>query len=223
MPSQSTTMSQHPLRGLVGRLNLLARRCSASEEGVAAIEFAMIVPILSFMFIGSVELSQAITVDRRVTQVASSTADLVARAEKQISQTEITDIMKVGGYILKPYTEAPLQIVIRNVTSSPTSATDAKQSWSCTYKGTGQTQTCACSSTSYTLPPNLVGTNDSVVISEVTYAYKPLVFDYFMKKGNGGSGSGTYTLSETAYLKPRGQAAMLLQSDGTTVCPSPSF
>jgi Flp pilus assembly protein TadG len=37
----------------------------------------MIVPIMSVMFIGAVELSQAITVDRRVTQVASSTADLV--------------------------------------------------------------------------------------------------------------------------------------------------
>ncbi len=223
MPNPSATMSQHAIRSLVGRLHRLMRRCSASQEGVAAIEFAMIAPILTFMFIGSVELSQAITVDRRVTQVASSTADLVARAEQQISQSEITDIMKVGGYILKPYSEAPLQIVMRNVTSSPTDATVAKQSWSCTYKGTGQTQTCACSSTSYTLPSNLVGTNDSVVISEVTYAYKPLIFDYFMKKSTGGSGSGTYTLSETAYLKPRGQAAMLLQSDGTTPCPTPSF
>ena len=43
----------------------------------------MIVPIMSAMFIGAVEVSQAITVDRRVTQVASSTADLVARAEKK--------------------------------------------------------------------------------------------------------------------------------------------
>ena len=48
---------------------------------MAAIEFALIVPIMAVMFIGAVELSQAITVDRRVTQVASSTADLVARAD----------------------------------------------------------------------------------------------------------------------------------------------
>ena len=48
---------------------------------MAAVEFAFIVPIMGVMFIGAVELSQAIIVDRRVTQIASSTADLVARAE----------------------------------------------------------------------------------------------------------------------------------------------
>jgi Flp pilus assembly protein TadG len=221
MPNLTATMSRRTLRRLAARLYAFGRRCHSSQEGVAAIEFAMIVPIMAVMFIGAVELSQAITVDRRVTQVASSSADLVARAEKQISQTEIGDIMRVGGYILRPYTQTPLQIVIRNVTSSPTNATIAKQSWSCTYLGAGQSQTCACSSQSFTLPPNLVSTNDSVVIAEVTYSYQPLIFDYFMKQATGGS-SGTYTLSETTYLKPRGQAAMLLQADNTP-CPSPSF
>jgi Flp pilus assembly protein TadG len=203
-------------------VHTLVRRYTRSQEGVAAVEFALIVPILAIMFIGAVELSQAITVDRRVTQIASSTADLVARAEKQIAQSEITDIMKVGGYIMKPYSETPVEIIIRNVTSSPSDAAVAKQSWSCTYKGAGQTQTCACSSTNYTLPGNLVSTNDSVVIAEVTYGYKPLVFDYFMKQGGGGDGSGNYTLTEKTYLKPRGQAAMLLQANNTP-CPSPTF
>lgn len=206
------------------RLLDLARRLRASTEGVAAVEFAMIVPIMGIMFIGAVELSQAITVDRRVTQVASSTADLVARAEKQISQNEITDIMKVGGYVLEPYSKSPLSIVVRNVTSSPADATIAKQSWSCTYNGAGETQTCACSNTSYTLPANLVSTNDSVVVAEVTYAYNPMVFDYFLKRmlSNLSDGNGAYRLSELIYLKPRGQAAMLLQPDNTP-CPSPTF
>jgi hypothetical protein len=65
-----------------------------------------------------VELSQAITIGLCVTQVATSTADLV-RTEKQISHTEIGDIMNVGGYILEPYTQTPLEITLRNVTSSP--------------------------------------------------------------------------------------------------------
>ena len=41
---------------------------------MAALEFAFIVPIMGVMFIGAVELSQAIIVDRRVTQIASSTS-----------------------------------------------------------------------------------------------------------------------------------------------------
>ena len=101
-----------------------SRRWQADTRGVAAIEFALIAPDHGcMMFVGAVELSQAITVDRRVTQIASSTADLVARADKTISQTEITDIMRVGSYILKPYSATPMQIVLRNVTSSPANAT----------------------------------------------------------------------------------------------------
>ena len=105
---------------------------------------------------GQVQQSQGdytATVDRRVTQVASSTADLVARAEKQISHSEIGDIMKVGGYILEPYSQSPLEITLRNVTSSPANATTTKQSWSCTYKGLDKTQTCACSNTIKSIPP----------------------------------------------------------------------
>ena len=89
--------------------------------------------------------------------------------------------MKVGSYIMEPYSAKPAQIVMRNVTSSPANAALTKQSWSCTYNGTGGTQTCACTNTTFPLPANLVGTNDSVVVAEVTYDYTPLVFDYFMK------------------------------------------
>ena len=151
----------------------------------------MMVPITSAMFIGAVELSRAITVDRRVTQVASSTVELVARAEKQISHSEIGDIMKVGGYIFEPYGQSPLQITLRNVTSSPASAITTKQSWSCTYKGQDKTQTCLCSNTIKSIPPNLLTSNDSVVVAEVTYDYKPLIFDYFTKRAAGGATSGT--------------------------------
>ena len=92
-----------------------ARRWKSDKSGVAAVEFAMIVPIMFFMFIGAVEISQAITVDRRVTQVASSMADLVARKETSITQTEMGDITKIGSYIMMPYSQTPLQVVVRNV------------------------------------------------------------------------------------------------------------
>ena len=51
--------------------------------------------------------------------------------------------------------------------------------------------TCACSNTTATAPANLVTTNDAVIVSQVTYAYKPLVFDYFMKKNYASSNGGT--------------------------------
>jgi len=203
------------------RARLLALRGRWRDDGVAAIEFALIVPMVAIMFVGAVELSQALTVDRRVTQAANATADLVARAETQITQSDITDIMRASSFIMAPYTRNQLQIVVRELQSSPTSATIVKESWICTYNGTGQTLVCSCSNTARTVPGNLVGTNDAVVRAEVTYGYQPLVFDYFMKRNWGSTGT-SYNLSETIYQKPRGQWPVLQQSNGTA-CPPPTF
>ena len=215
-------MPGRPTRRLALRMRRLLATWKADTSGVAAIEFALVAPLMAAMFVGAVEMSQAITVDRRVTQIAGSTADLVARADKTISQSEISDIMRVGSYILKPYSANPIRIVLRNVTSSPANASQTKQSWTCSYNGTGGTQTCECTNTSFTLPANMVTTNDSVVVAEVTYDYVPLVFNYIMKHTWGGGGA-SYRLSETIYMKPRSQAAMLLQPDDKTPCPSPTF
>ena len=69
-----------------------------------------------------------------------------------------------------------------------------------------------------------MSTNDSVVVAEVTYTYTPLIFDYFLKKAlaSGGGGPAPIRWPRRIYMKPRGQAAMLLQANGTP-CPSPTF
>ena len=211
---------------LVSRTLDFARSYRKDKQGVAAIELAFIVPIMFLMFVGAVELSQAITVDRRVTQAASSVADLAARKETSITQSEMDDIMKIGGYIMAPYNQAPMQVIVRNVSSSSTDATKTKQSWQCTFSAAGANPTpvCTCMNETYSLPPGLVTTTDSVVVAEVNYTYTPLVFDYFLNRtlSSGTGGPGTYTLSERIFMKPRGQAAMLKKQDDT-LCPSPTF
>ena len=202
----------------------LARRSRMDTQGVAAIEFAFIAPIMVLMFIGAVELSQAIIVDRRVTQASSSIADLVARQENKMLFSEMTDIVRIGGFILAPYDQAPLEVTVRNVSSSPSNAENTKQSWECTAKGANAEPNCTCTNLTYLLPrPGLVTTNDSVVVAEVKYTYMPRVFDYFLKGApTGGGGPGTYTLSERVFMKPRGVAAVLKKKDGTE-CGTPTY
>ncbi len=76
----------------------------------------------------------------------------------------------------------------------------------------------------YSLPPGLVSTTDSVVVAEANLHLHTPVFDYFLNRTlpSGAGGPGTYTLSEKIFMKPRGQAAMLMQPSGTP-CPSPTF
>ena len=52
------------------RAKHFALRLVDDRRGVAAIEFAMIVPIMLVMFFGTVEFSSGVAVDRKVSLVA---------------------------------------------------------------------------------------------------------------------------------------------------------
>jgi Flp pilus assembly protein TadG len=169
-------------------------------KGVAAVEFAMIVPIMFLLFVGSIEFSQAITVDRRVTQVASSTADLVAR-ERSIATSDVDGIMQIIDHLMSPYDPSKLKLTLLNVYSSMTNAADTKVCWSYNHNGGvnnySQDQT-------YTLPTGIVEAGSSVIVTEVRYNYDPLIFRYFI--------TSTLPLEEKFFLKPRLSKSVQLDS-----------
>ena len=118
--------------------------------------------------------------------------------------------MKVGSYLLAPFSVNTLKVAVRVVGSSATDATSTKVSWMCSYDASvGSSVSCSCAQTPYTIPTGLVGKGDYVVIADVNYGYKPNLFDVFMKKANVGAG-GIYAMKETVYLKPRSLSPQLV-------------
>jgi len=212
------------LAAVLARATQAQGRLRTNSDGMAATEFAVIAPILVSLFIGIVEVSYGYMLDSRVQQVAGSMADLVARAETQIAPDDISDMMRAGSYIFAPFDQDAASITVRQVNSSPTNPSWTKQAWSCTFTGSDSSLNCACSNSDFTVPPNLVNANDSVVVGEVLYDYKPILFDYFLHRvlGSISDGSGGYNLRQSAYRKPRGNTAMLLQPN-MTPCPAPTF
>lgn len=176
---------------LVQRMARAGVRLARCQKGVAAIEFAMIVPIMFLLFVGSVEFSQAITVDRRVTQVASSTADLVAR-ERSITTSDLEGIMQIVDELMAPYDPTKLKLTLINVYSSISNAAETKVCWSFNYQGGVNTYS---QDQSYTVPAGILDAGSSVVVAEVLYNYDPLIFRYFI--------TTTMPLREKFYLKPR--------------------
>jgi len=173
------------------RLAWFARRFRRAEGGMAALEFAMIVPIMFFLFVGAVEFSQAITVDRRVTQIASSTADLIAR-EKTMTTSQLDGIMGIINQLVKPYDQTRLKLTVSNVKAAMASASNTTVCW--THNHNGGVATYATGQ-AYTLPPGIVEAGNSVIVTEVTYDYTPLLFTYFIQSA--------FNLEEKFYLKPR--------------------
>jgi Flp pilus assembly protein TadG len=172
------------------RLDRLSRLRS-DARGVAAIEFAMVVPLMIAMFVGAVEFSQVITVDRRVSQVASATADLIART-KSLDTTGMNGVMQVVQELVKPYSASPLKLSVISVAANVNNASDTNVCWSHHHQGGTGAYTRG---SPYSLPNGVVEKGDSVIVTEVKYNYTPLIFNTYLPTGK--------ELSEKYYLKPR--------------------
>ncbi|MEZ5845013.1 MAG: TadE/TadG family type IV pilus assembly protein [Hyphomicrobiaceae bacterium] len=171
----------------------LLTRFAEARDGVAAVEFAMIVPMMVMLFIGAVEFSQAISADRRVTQVASSTADLVARA-RSTTKAELEGILDIASKLMPAPTYDPtqLKITLVSVEADINNAATTKVGWSCKYNGGVNSYS---NGQAYSLPSGVVEKGDSVIVAEVEYNYVAPIFNEFL--------GGSFKMSEKFYLKPR--------------------
>lgn len=192
-----------PLSSLTNRCRALLARLRRDDRGIAAVEFAMIVPVMFFLFVGAVEFSQALTVDRRVTQSASSTADLVARVDKFNNTGEIDNVLKIIEQLMAPYELDPLTVAVISVQAKAKAGSPAvaemRVSWSRNNKG----QTPYTPDTIYThIPTGLLAVGESVIVGEAKYNYSPLLFKYFI--------TTAFDMEERFYLKPRQKACVSL-------------
>lgn len=182
---------RNKLKALLARSALA--RFRRSEGGMAAVEFAMIVPVMFFLFVGAVEFSQALTVDRRVTQSASSVADLVARVTR-IDTTGVDNLMKVVEQLMSPYDLGPLTVTIVSVKAEASGGPTPKMTVDWSRNNKAQTP-YARGSVYSNIPNGLLAVGESVIVGEARYNYSPLIFTYFIQ--------AAFDMEERFYLKPR--------------------
>jgi Flp pilus assembly protein TadG len=143
-------------------LRLIAKFARA-REGMAAVEFGLLLPVLIVLIFGSIEITNAITCKDDVTGVASTAADLVAQ-ETQISNSDMSNIMSALNSLIYPYPASNIKIVITSVIDNGSGG--GKVGWSDAQNATARTV-----GTAVTVPTGLITTGGSVIMTEVTYKY----------------------------------------------------
>src|SRR5688500_10579917 len=93
------------------RMRRAAARMLADRSGIAATEFAVIVPVMLVMFFGTVEISSAVAVDRKVTLMARTLSDLTSQSTS-VSDVDLTGFFAASRGILTPYPSAPTHSTI---------------------------------------------------------------------------------------------------------------
>ena len=71
-------------------------------RGVAATEFAMIVPLMLVMLFGTIDVSSGVAVKRKVTLVARTLSDLTSQS-KAVGDADMTNFFAASYGIMWPY------------------------------------------------------------------------------------------------------------------------
>jgi len=181
-----------PIRGFI-----------SSARGNAAIEFAIIMPMLLVLFLGSIDAGRAIAIYMKVRAATYTLATITnicnAIQTTGTCQTPVTSagmqtITQATATVLTPYSTSPLIATVSQL--SINSSGQATVSWSYSMNGTARS-----AGSSVSMPANLVTaikTSTSfpqyLILGEVSYAYTP-IFTYVIKSG--------FTLSDSIYVAPR--------------------
>lgn len=164
------------------------RTFAKARSGVAAVEFALIVPALLVLYMGASQLSVGLTLNRKLQTTASTTADLVGQLSATTS-AEIGTILAISRALVEPYDSRQVKISITSVTIDANGI--ARTDWAKGVNGA----TTATKGNVYRLPASFAAQRSrSFVVAAVDYTYQPL--------GGYGLQNGI-AMHQSAYLTPR--------------------
>jgi len=181
------------LRNIRSALPAPFRRFAADQRGVSAVEFAILLPLMLTMYLGGVEISQAVSADRKTTLVAQAS---------NVTSADVTNVLNAGAAVAYPFPSSNLRETVTAVCIDAT-GTIATVLWSRTLNGTARTGVVTTS-----IPTALMVANTSLIWGETSYAYRPTI---------GWTITGTLTLSDRFFLRPRLSNSVTI--DSGSACP----
>lgn len=180
------------------------RRFARDGRGVAALEFALIVPLLLCLYFVTMEVAQAIEANKKVGRAASMAADLVAQMP-EIPQSELEGIMRIGEATMQPYNRSTLDITITAIEVTNDATPKVQVVWEGKLVD-GEYEEGVAKGTAITnLPPALKIKGSFLIRTEATLAYEPVITWAASAKTTLGLAAAFdgISMKETYYLRPR--------------------
>ena len=183
------------------------------QRGMAVVEFALLLPTLLTLFIGSYEAASLMLADQKLEAAAETAADLVAQTvvNTVLQSSDFTNISNAVTQVMTPFDTSgtKLKIAYASITySTGTAVID----W---HKEVNSAPAISLAhlpngATTGNLGTAATGSSDSLIVVQVTYSYSsPL--SYVLNTA--------YTLSEAAMNRPRYVNCVATYLNTNNVCP----
>lgn len=166
------------------------------RRGVSAVEFALVLPLMLLLYAGSVELSEALAVDRKTTRVASTVGDLVTQYS-ELSRSNVEGIMAAATAIMQPYSTKPLKIVVYAVALNEKG--EQRVTWS--YSSANTSAPARGSAPPELVPSEIMVAGTETVVTKTEYVFVS-PFSAYMKDALNRQSEG-YELEHSYMMRPR--------------------
>lgn len=104
------------------------RRLAKDREGMGAVEFAIIVPILLMVYITSFELTVGLSVAKRATRASGAIADIVTQ-QTSVNKAYLKTMLFAADGIFEPYSITGLKLKITGITIDANAKPTVAWSW----------------------------------------------------------------------------------------------
>lgn len=153
----------------------LIERFRRDVEGIAAVEFALILPLLLGLYLGAIETATLYTVDHKVATVASTVADLVSREKAEIKESTLDNYFEAAASIMQPYSTTGLVQTVSLLSIDADGV--ATVSWSAASGAEEGREVDSVYPLDATAKINILAREASgwLVVSEIEYPHQPIV------------------------------------------------
>lgn len=177
------------------KLNRAQRVFARAQDGISAVEFALIAPLMAVIYFGCIELSMMMTLDRKVTGATATLGDLTARASA-VTNDDLTDILQATRMVMQPNDMASANMRITSLIDdgSDTDTSDGMLDAVVVWSDSCGSLTAYADGATVKIPQNLAPAGGTLIMAEINYPFNsPIGFFFQTEK----------TLSDTFYLRPR--------------------
>jgi Flp pilus assembly protein TadG len=157
-------------------------------SGVAAVEFAFVLPIMVLILGLCVIMGEALAIGQKVTSTARTIVDIVSR-NSQLSTADMNTILNASAYTMTPYDSSNLAMVVAEI------QTDGSGNGTVTWSTAAFNGTALKKGASFTLPAAMAVANATYIYGQVSYSYTPLVVGFSVPQ--------PIALSDVAFFSPR--------------------
>jgi len=182
---------------------LLLKNFGSERRGVAAIEFAMIAPLLLVMYFVTMEIAPAIDSSKKVGRGASMIADLITQ-QQSVKKADVEAIMRIGDATLLPYSRTKLKAYVTAIKVDTSSPPKALVVWSRKMID-GAFSVDKTPGTEVTIPTDLKVANSFYIKVETALDYRPMIVWTADQKKTLGllSAFDNINMREAYFLRPR--------------------